>query len=273
MKIILLLSNFSSASNKAIEGFMRAYAHKFIDDHSFVLLNAWGQPQTGHSQMINLEEELQKNSEDDLEKQRTFLLNLFPFLKSRIKIASIKGELASVVKQISETENPELIVMGTKGAHVLRDMIVGTTSGRTVRMSKAPVLVIPEDFRFFVPERVVFATDMQECKNETEFRKLTDIIRKLMAQLLILHIYKHEKPEVENFEHCMKRHLEGIEYEFYYIQNIHVTEGIDEFSNNMKADFLAMIQHDSSLMAQLLKQSVTRRFTQKSNLPLLVIHD
>ena len=94
-----------------------------------------------------------------------------------------------------------------------------------------------------------------------------------MAQLLILHVFSQSKPDTTKFEDCMTKNLEGIDYEFHYIQNIHLTETLNEFSKNMNANVLAMIQHDSNLITQLFRHSVTRRFTRKTSLPLLVIHD
>lgn len=272
MKTIFLLTNFSSASNNAIEGFLRVYAPKIADEHELIVLNAWHQPRTGHFQMINIEEQLEEISNTDLEKQVIHLKQLFPRFSSQIKFKSIKGEIAPVVNYLSEESRPDLVVLGTKGAHVLREMLVGTTTGKIVRQVKAPVLIIPESMEFKLPERIVFASDMHECRNEDDFKKLTNIARAFMSEFMVLHIFKDQKPDVDAYEKCMVEHLDGINYAFHYKQNIDIADGIDDFTRNMNPGLLAMIMHNSNVLVQLLKHSITRKFTYKANLPLLVLH-
>ena len=273
MKTILLLTNFSATSEKAIESFMLVFAPKLAENYEFILLNTWNQPRTGHFQMINLDDYLEEISGFDLEKQQAKIIRLLPGLKPRIKIQSFKGEIANIVNYLSEKQNPDLVVLGTKGSNVLRELLVGSTTGRIVRQVNAPVLVIPESAQFQRPERIVFATDLKECTNEADFQKLTDIVREFMAEFIILHIYKEEKPDVAKFETCMAKYLDGINYSFHYKQHVQVEQGISEFAVNMNANLLAMILHDDNLLAKLFKHSVASKLTQRAELPLLIIHE
>ena len=71
----------------------------------------------------------------------------------------------------------------------------------------------------------------------------------------------------------MKKYLEGINYEFEYIQHLHIADAITEFSVNRKADLLAMICHNENLLVKLFKHSVSTKLTHRAELPLLIIHE
>ncbi|MCB2221724.1 MAG: universal stress protein [Bacteroidetes bacterium] len=273
MNTIYLLTNFSEAAEKAILNFMKIYGRRMKDDYRFLLINAWKQPRTGHFQMINLDEYLLENSMIDLKKQAGILAELLHLKDSDIELISRKGDIVDVVNNLTESDDPELIVMGTKGSNLLRELLIGSTAGRILRQIKLPTLIIPEKSELIHPDRIVFATDLNECSNEDDFEKLTNLARRFMAEFLILHIYKVEKPDVSKYEECMEQYLNGINYSFHYQQHVDIESGIIEFVSLMKAGLLAMIGRKDDLLLSLFKHSVTQGITQQAEVPMLIIHD
>ena len=273
MKTILLLTNFTKTSSRAIEQFMLVFSPKLADSCKFILLNAWKQPRTGQSQLLNLDDYLREISGFELMKEQARLIKLLKGIKPVIKVESAHGDIVGVLNLLYESNKPDLIVMGSKGSGILRDLLAGSTTGRIVRQMRSPILIIPEKVEFKYPQRIVLASEMKECTNEKDFEQLTEIVRLFMSEFVVLHIYKEEKPETEKFEKCMKKYLEGINYEFQYKQHHHIAESITEFSVNMKADLLAMICHNENLLVKLFKHSVSTKLTQRAELPMLIIHE
>ncbi len=273
MKTIYLLTNFTETSTRAIQGFIRIFAPKLADTHQFILLNAWLKPRTGQSQMHNLDEYLQEISLQGLKREKSRISQILPDVRLRIRTQSKHGDIVAVLNMLCEIDNPDLIVMGTKGSSVIRELIAGSTTGRIIRKTKSPILVIPESVDFKQPQRIVLASEMKECSNEEDFEKLADIVRMFMAEFTILHVFKEDKPATEKFENCMRQYLEGINYEFQYIQHHNVEEAITEFCANMNTDLLAMICHNEHLLVKLLKQSISEKMTERAELPMLLIHE
>jgi len=273
MKSILLLTNFTETSARALERFMLVFGPKIADSCKFTLLNAWRQPKTGRFQMINLDSYLEEISGFELQKEQAKLIKLLPGLKPRIKLESKHGDIVAVLNVYCKAHNPDLIVMGTKGSSVLRELLAGSTTGRIVRKLRAPMLIIPESAEFKFPRRIVLASEMKECKNEEGFKKLTEIVRLFMSEFIILHIYKDEQPDGKYFEECMMKYLEGISYDFQYKPHLQVAEAIMEFCSNMKADMLSMVSHNENLLIKLFKHSVSAKITQQADLPMLLINE
>ena len=273
MKTILLLTNFTETSARAIQGFMKIFGPKLADTHRFILLNAWQKPRTGQSQMHNLDDYLEEISNQELKRERSRIIQLLPGIRLRITAESKHGDIVAVLNVVCTSHRPDLIVMGTKGSSMFRELLAGSTTGRIVRKIEAPILVIPESSEFKYPRRIVLASEMKECSNEADFEKLTDIVRMFMSEFVILHVFKEEKPATERFENCMRKYLEGINYDFQYVQHLHAEEAITEFCSNMKADLLAMICHSEHLLVKLLKHSISEKMTEKAELPMFIIHE
>ena len=273
MKSILFLTNFSSAANHAIRNFAKTFGPKLAGRYNLILINAWKQPRTGHFQMINLDEYLAEISSIDMKREAEFIINELKWPRKNLKLVSKKGEITDVVKQLTKVHHPELIVFGTKGTNLFREIVAGSTTGRILRQIKVPTLLIPESAQNNTCDKIVFATDLQECRNKDDFEKLTGLVRKMMADFLILHVYTEEKPNVDKFEQCMEPFLSGINYSFHYEQHVNIESGIIEFVSNMQAGLLALIGRKDDLLIQLLKHSVTQGIVHRASVPMLIIHE
>ena len=62
MKTILLLTNFSETSRKAIINYLKVYASSVKEDAQFILLNTYKRIKTGQSIMVKFEDVLAQYS-------------------------------------------------------------------------------------------------------------------------------------------------------------------------------------------------------------------
>ena len=273
MKTIVLLTNFSETSRKAITSYLKVYSQYVKEDCKFILLNTYSRIKTGQSQMVRFEDVLEQYSKQDL-KNEMQILNEIPELQNLdIEPHSKYGDLVDVVERINKERGIDLVVMGTKGSNLVRELLMGSDTDRLIRLSKTPVLAIPENIEFKKPEKIVFATQLEECKNKEEFRKLIGIIKSFDAELLILNVFKENKPTVPFFESRLEDELEDIKRSFSYVQNTDIAAGISEFAKNNNAQLLTIIDHKVNILSQLFKYSVKYKLTQSAELPLLIIHE
>ncbi len=272
MKTVVLLTNFSETSRKAITGFLRVYINNIKDEYSFILLNTFSIPKTGMAQMLNYEEVLSRFSNQDLQEEYKNILNLPGAKKLNIELLSRQGDLVDVVEKLNTERPVDLIVMGTKGANPFKELLLESDLDRLVRLSQYPVLVIPENAEFQHPEKVVFATKVTECKAEKQFRMLANIIKSLGSELYILNIYKDAKPPTAYFEEKLSGMLSDVHHSFHYKENSDVAEGITEFVRENNAGLLAFIDERASLIGKLFSNSVTNKISSSGEIPLLIIH-
>ena len=236
------------------------------------MLNVFSQPKTGQSQMVRFDDVIMKYSEQDLEKELNYFKSSLNKDNLQIELISMKGDLVDAVEKIGIKHDLDLIVMGTKGSNILKELLLGSDTDRLVRLSRVPVLVIPEKVDFVIPKKVVFATELEECKNPYEFKKLTHIIKDFKAVLLVLNVYRDKAPPVAFFELKMNEALEGVKHSFHYVQNEDTAEGISDFVSGNEAGLLALVDYKTSLLGKLFRHSITSKFAHSAELPLLIIH-
>jgi nucleotide-binding universal stress UspA family protein len=162
--------------------------------------------------------------------------------------------------------------MGSKGSNVLKQLILGSNTSRVVRLSKRPVLIIPENVEFQKPKKIVLATDLKECRFEKHFERLLGIIQFFEAELLILNVYDKEKPDGKLFEELLNIHLKDIPHSFYYEQHADPASGIINFLTAQQADMLALVERPGNLLIKLFRNSVTNQLALGAKMPMLVLH-
>jgi nucleotide-binding universal stress UspA family protein len=57
-------------------------------------------------------------------------------------VSVVQGSLINTLKKIIEAQQPDLIVMGTKGASGLKKILIGSNTVNVIANTKVPVLVI-----------------------------------------------------------------------------------------------------------------------------------
>ena len=273
MKNILLLTNFSETSQKAILAFVKIYLKNIKETFHFKLLNAYAQPKTGQAQLAKFDDVLRKFSLQDLQIEYEGLKKLKGGNKLDIEIISKNGDLVDAVELIHTKTPIELIVMGTKGSNLFKELLLGSETDRLVRLTKNPVLVIPESKEFVIPKKIVFATSQKECRNKEEFKKLIGIVKIFGSELIILNVFKDQLPASIHFEEPIKKELSGINYSFEYMQNSDEAEGIDKYIHQNQIGLLALIDHRVSMLSKLFRNSVTGKFASRAEVPLLIIHE
>ncbi len=63
----------------------------------------------------------------------------------KISTKTIEGNAADVILKTSESEDIDLIVIASSGKHMLDRFLLGSVTEKTVRHTKVPILVIPNE--------------------------------------------------------------------------------------------------------------------------------
>jgi nucleotide-binding universal stress UspA family protein len=222
----------------------------------------------------NVTKDKLKSMESDLKK---------PF-GSELKCESfiVHGNLITALKKVMAIQQPDLIVMGTKGASGLKKLLIGSNTVNVISKTKVPVLVIPEVARFknFFKKgknRIVLATDLDSLENEGALDILKEIALLIIEPKLRVLSVRSKKT---NLTHSKRKERDfllslfnpEIESERVTVFSNSVIGGINFYLNQRNTDtgLVAMIARDSG---HLIQKHYTREMASHTNLPLLVMHD
>ncbi len=266
MKTILAPVDFSDASMNAVS-FAAEISRRSAARLVIVNILPKGQDEDEtQNRLKSLESDLKKSFDTNL-KCESFLAH---------------GNLITTLKKIIAVQQPDLIVMGTKGASGLKKILIGSNTVNVISKIKLPVLVIPEVARFknFLKKgknRIVLATDLDSLENEGALDVLKEIalliieprIRVLSVRSKNASLTGKKRQERELLLSIFKPEIES---ERVTIFSDSVIGGINFYlkQRNEDSGLLAMIARDSG---RLIQKHYTKEMASYTHLPLLVLHD
>ncbi len=189
-------------------------------------------------------------------------------LKEHIVFDSLAKHLASFVKR----DDTDLIVIGSKGASGIDEVLIGSNTERVIRTAKAPVLVVKNKIKDFNLENIVFASSFAEVPNLVADFTL-QFVKAFDAKIHFLKVITPNTfeitPETENAiqEFAIKRGFEN--YTINGFNYFSEEEGIRAFAERKDADMIIMYTHGRTGLAHLMLGSITESVANHSVLPLL----
>jgi nucleotide-binding universal stress UspA family protein len=192
------------------------------------------------------------------------------------------GNLIATLKKIIAVQQPDMIVMGTKGASGLKKLLIGSNTVNVIANTRVPVLVIPEVARFehFFKNgknRIVFATDLELFENEDILDILKEfalLIIEPKVRILSVRPKNTGLPDLKRMErdYLVSRFTPEIAAERITVFSDSVIGGINYYLKEKSEDtgLVAMIARDSG---KLIQKHYTREMASHTHLPLLVFHD
>jgi nucleotide-binding universal stress UspA family protein len=169
----------------------------------------------------------------------------------------------------------DLVLMSTYTTNEI-DNFLGNLYTQAIRHAKAPVLLIPEQAGTILPRSVVFATDLRPLENQEPLHKLRAILADLGVSLKLLHVHSPgesiSSKKEEALEH-LKNQLAQFRPEVIWQEADDAEEGILNFADREKPDWLMAVSHHYGLLEGLFHSSHTKKLARHTNVPLLVSHE
>jgi nucleotide-binding universal stress UspA family protein len=192
-----------------------------------------------------------------------------------------QGDLVKALKKIIEAQQPDLIVMGTKGASGLKKILMGSNTVNVIANTKVPVLVIPESARFenFLMQgknTIVLATDLDLLENEQALYILKEIALLIISpKINVLSVRPQNTilPDIKRMERdfLLSFFTPELETEKITVFGSNVINGINYYLNkNENSGLIAMIARDSG---HLIQKHYTREMASHTHYPLLILHE
>ncbi|MEQ8242285.1 universal stress protein [Fulvivirga sp.] len=274
IKRILVPTDFSECAENAIR--YAARLAKDINATDLILLNAYKLPVTyGEMTISAIAEDLIEEQEHEVELEFTNQINKLPELKEVPhyyvhKNALIEDAVATMADELSI----DLIVMGTKGAHGISEIVLGTNTHVITKNSKHPVLVIPQNASYRAIQDIALATDYKALNSST-----VDVLkffnRIFRSNIHLVHISDKEIITEEEIAEAksVNQHFKNITHHFHFIINKDMEEGINSYIREKKIDMLALIPRKHGFFYSLFNKSHSKKLIYHTEIPLLAIPD
>ena len=224
-----------------------------------------------------------ENAQRDEEKLKSLKSNLQSVFGSDLDCETVLApfDLVHILKSNASTQKNHLIVMGTKGASGLKRILIGSNTVRVIAEVPVPILVIPgaarfEDFNKKGKNRVVFASDLEEIKDETGFDFLEEFMQLMIQPKLRILNVRPKDTSLDYEKRLLRKSLlssfeKVADTEKVTVFSSNVLDGIQYYlDKNADTGVIVMISKDSGGLFQ---RHFTREMASITHHPLLVLKE
>jgi len=279
MKNILVPTDFSENSWNAIKYALNFY--KNISCNFYILHVTMVSSYTGGEFPLVpttdvVEKTFLKQAKASLKKLLKKINTIAPNPKHHFYTLSSYNFFIDAIKSQVEEKEIDIIVMGTKGASGLNEVIVGSNTGDVILKVKCPVLIVPEDTVYRVPKEIAFPTDYNIFYQPKILNSITEIAKMHKSYIRILHIAKKNEIatpfQIENKE-FLNNFFKDEKHSFHRVTNNKIENGVQCFVESRDIDIIIMVAKNLNLFQRILFKPTVQEISYHTEIPFLVLHE
>ncbi len=273
MKTILVPTDFSKNSFNAVE-YASAIAKK--ENAKIILLNAYHYtpPATDIPMLSDIFETMRTASNERLS---ALCSEIIKSKKIKCEYISKFDFAVTAIIETSKKEKADLIVMGTKGASGIKEILMGSNTASVIEKAKCPVIAVPENAVFSRIKNIVYASDYHESDIDA-LRKSVEIAKLFKAKITILHCsdgeYNRlsEEEYMKSFENKVQKKIRYEKMSFKLVYGSFMEGLLQKEIEQSSYDLIAMSTGHRNLFEKIFGRSVTKKMAFHSEIPLMAFH-
>lgn len=185
----------------------------------------------------------------------------------------MEGDINSAIKKEAKSKKPLAIILGSKGAGNLQNIIFGSVALHTAKHAQLPVLLIPEKAKFTGVSAIAFATDLLTENFNDLSKELRKWLRLFDARLDVVYVNNNPDFKIEKEKQfaSLKKHLSRYNVHFNYVVNDSVPDGVSAYIKTKKPGMMVLLYHKERFFHRLVYKSEFKNIFKNTAVPLLVI--
>ncbi len=266
---IVILTDFSELSKVAIHYGLKMYGKL---DAEFTIVNIVrldGVPKS-HLKMKQIENSLQKITEEEGTKLVQALDKQYKG-KMKISFKAIRSHtVADTIRRYTESNQTNLVIMGSRGASSLKKVVLGGTTVSVIDVCNAPVMAIPEKVSFSDFKNVIYASDLKNVQKELD--TIIPFARIFDSTIHMVHVVEAIDKTVDAKAEEIRKLVEKAAYEKIKLEIViddDIPGAIDKYIKSKKGDLLTTFTHELNLFEKIFARSITRKLAYQGTIPLL----
>lgn len=182
------------------------------------------------------------------------------------------GEVYPVIAQHLKDEKIDLIVMGTTGAGLIEDLLVGSNTEKVVRRAKCLVLTVQKPAKDFKLENVLIPTDFETTSSHF-FRELAELQPHFSFRVHLLYVNTplnfSTTAKIEARRNQFIKHLPLQNVTYAIVNDYAPEDSIRSLVRTGAYDLVAMLTHQRKGLSHFLEGSITEEVLHQNQVPLL----
>jgi nucleotide-binding universal stress UspA family protein len=173
------------------------------------------------------------------------------------------------IDMIAEQENVDLIIMGTKGASGIREIIIGSYASKVIKCSPCPVIIVPENFKFSPVKKIVCTTEFHASESEAVIFMLS-FAALLNASITFLNIDDDSKSQNKKYNQFREQINESnLQIDFQFVHSDDIVKSIENYVSDNPPELLAALGKRRDFWDRIFGKKVPENLSFHTKIPLL----
>lgn len=170
----------------------------------------------------------------------------------------------------------DMIVMGTKGASGITEILIGSNTADVIEKCPCPVLAVSSDAVYKQPAKIVFATNYADNDFQTIY-VLAEMFKQFNPEIIILHVevtgdHKAENRMLDWFKGQVQTNIPYDNFNFQLTKGDNVVNAVHEYVASNNIDLISVSTRKRNFFDKLTSRSDTKKLAYRIDTPLLAFH-
>ena len=179
----------------------------------------------------------------------------------------IKGDPFEGVARISKMLNIDLIILSPKSVEINDEVYLGSITGRIVKQTDIPLLIVPKDYLFRKFETILLAFKSGQFENKNTLKPLKDMIALFNSKLNLLQV---KTPDAHD-DDTIDAELMAIKSSLKVTENATVFQGVLEHFQSHNPDMLCVLRRKRGFFKKLWEKNSILKKEFHTTKPLLIL--
>lgn len=183
--------------------------------------------------------------------------------------------MVAAIDTFIDERDIDIIVMGTRGKKNNPKLTFGSNTLQVLKYAKCPVLVIPKDYTYKVPKKLVFSTDFFMPYQQKELHFLLELVAYHKSEIDVLYVSEMKTLSLkeEKNKYLIAESLNNNNTCFNSIDGKDIAKTISSYIKNHYTDILVMTNRKHSFLENILFQDTINKIGLTIGIPFLVLQN
>ena len=183
-------------------------------------------------------------------------------------VKTFKGKLIDTLELVCQAADIDLILIEPRTTSIKDEVFLGETSGKIIKQTNIPALIIPEGYVFKPINHVLMALKSAIVKKNNSLIPLKDIQNKFKSRIDLLLV---KTPFHNEGDFDVDKDLASIVNETIYSDNPTTYQGVLEHYKTNDPDMLCVVRRKRGFFTKLWENSTILKKDFYTTLPVLVL--
>ncbi|RLD23448.1 MAG: universal stress protein [Bacteroidetes bacterium] len=180
----------------------------------------------------------------------------------------IKGDPFEAISRISKQLQIDLIILSPQSVEIKDEVYLGHITGKIVKQTDIPLLIVPKDYLFRKPETILLAFKRGYFEKENVLAPLKEMAQLFNSKINLLHVIT---PDVAEDDTPMDPELLAMQSSFMETENATIFQGVLEHFQSHHPDMLCVLRRKRGFFQKLLEKNSILKKEFHTSKPLLIL--